>query len=105
MKITDLEKSPSGVKGMSAKDGRKQTEGTEADFRSLMVKAESNSYEQHLEGLVDEIIKQGEKLTRKIDVREFRDYKRLISEFLDTAMGKSLKFSKQIGRASCRERV
>lgn len=95
MKVTDLEKNPSGVSGISVKDGRKLPAGTEADFRSQLARAEGNSYEQHLEGLVDEIIKQGEKLSKKVDVREFRDYKKLISEFLDSALGKSLKFSKR----------
>lgn len=95
MKIIDLEKNPSGVPNLPAKGGKKVSAGKEADFRSQLARAEGNSYEQHLEALVDEIIKQGEKLSKKVDVREFRDYKKLISEFLDSALGKSMKFSKR----------
>lgn len=95
MKVIDFEKNPSGVPNLPVKDGKIIPAGKEADFRSQLSRAEGNSYEQHLEGLVDEIIRQGEKLSKKIDVREFRTYKKLISEFLDSALGKSMKFSKR----------
>ncbi len=95
MKIIDLEKNPSGVPNLPLKGAKKVSAGKETDFRSQLDRAEGNSYEQHLEALVDEIIKQGEKLSKKVDVKEFRAYKNLISEFLDSTLGKSLKFSKR----------
>jgi len=95
LKVTDLEKNPSGVLNLPVKDGKKAASGKEADFRTQLARAEGNSYEQHLEGLVDEIIRQGEKLSKRVDVREFREYKKLISEFLDSTLGKSMKFSKR----------
>lgn len=95
MKVTDLEKNPSGVPNLSNKDGKRLSSGKETDFRSQLAKAEGSSYEQHLEALVDDIIKQGEKLSKKVDVREFREYKKLISEFLDSTLGRSMKFSKR----------
>ncbi len=95
MKVIDFEKNPSGVPNLPIKDGIKVPAGKDTDFRSQLSRAEGNSYEQHLEGLVDEIIRQGEKLGKKIDIREFRIYKKLISEFLGSALGKSMKFSKR----------
>ncbi len=95
MKVRDFSSNPSGVSKLPVKDGVRVSGGRETDFRSQLAKAEENSYEQHLESLVDEIIRQGEKLTKKIDVRDFRSYKKLISEFLDSALGKSRKFSKR----------
>ena len=95
MKVTDLEKNPSGVPNLPVKDGKRVSAGKETDFRSQLARAEGNSYELHLEALVDGIIKQGEKLSKKVDVREFRAYKKLISEFLDSTLGKSMKFSKR----------
>jgi uncharacterized protein len=59
------------------------------------VKAENGSYDQQLEELVNDIVKQGEKLGKRVDIKELRDYKRLISEFLGVAVGNSRKFSKQ----------
>jgi Uncharacterized protein conserved in bacteria len=90
-----MNNNPPGVSSKPVKDDRKVAAGKGKDFRNQLAKAEDYSYEQHLETLVDNIIRQGEKLNKKVDVRDFRDYKKLISEFLDTALGKSLKFSKK----------
>jgi hypothetical protein len=53
------------------------------------------NYEQHIEELARQIAEQGKKLGDKVDIRELRTYKKLISEFLDEAVGSSMKFSKQ----------
>ena len=95
MKVRDLNNNSSGVPNLPVKDDRKISAGRETDFGNQLAKAEENSYEQHLEALVQEIIRQGEKLSKKIDIRDFRDYKKLISEFLDSALGKSRRFSKR----------
>lgn len=95
MEVRDLKNKPSGVSSLPVREEIKASAGKDADFRSQLVKAEGNSYEKHLEALVDEIIKQGEKLSKKVDVRDFRVYKKLISEFLNSALGKSMKFSKR----------
>lgn len=95
MKVSDMNNNPLGVSGKPLREDRKVSAGKGSDFSSQLAKAEDNSYEQHLETLVDNIIRQGEKLSKKVDVRDFRDYKKFISEFLDAALGKSRKFSKR----------
>lgn len=95
MKINDLLSNPSGVPGMPSKDDIKVKQGTNADFRTHLAKAGEINYEQHLEKLVKDIVSQGEILAKRIDVKELRTYRRLISEFLDLALGNSKKFSKQ----------
>lgn len=95
MKVRDVSNNPSSVPSLPVKDDRKVSSGNAADFRSQLVKAENGSYDQQLEELVNDIVKQGEKLGKRVDIRELRDYKRLISEFLGVAVGNSRKFSKQ----------
>ena len=95
MKVQDTLTNSAGMSGVPAKDDIKLKAGRGADFRNQLVKAEDSNYQQHLEKLVDNIIKQGENLSKRIDVRELKIYRKLISEFLDTAIGNSRKFSKQ----------
>lgn len=95
MKVNDLLSNPSSVPGMPAKDDMKIKQGKSADFRNHLAKAEESNYEQHIEKLVRDIISQGETLAKRIDIKEMRTYRALISEFLDLALGNSKKFSKQ----------
>lgn len=95
MKVRDVLNNPSSVPSLPVKDDRKVSSGNAADFRSQLVKAENGSYDQQLEELVNDIVKQGEKLGKRVDIKELRDYKRLISEFLGVAVGNSRRFSKQ----------
>lgn len=95
MKVRDSLNNPAGISGRTVREESKASPGKSADFRSQLTRAEDNNYEQHLEKLVNDIVKQGEVLAKRIDVRELRNYRKLISEFLDTALGNSRKFSKQ----------
>ena len=95
MKVSDLLNNPAGLTGLPAREEIKLKAGRGADFRNQLVKAENSNYEQHLERLVNEIIKQGEILAKRVDVGELRAYRRLISEFLEVAIGNSKKFFKQ----------
>lgn len=94
MKVRDVLNNPSSVPSLPVKDERRVSSGGAADFHSQLVKADNGSYEQKLEELVNDIVKQGEKLGKKVDIKELRDYKKLISEFLEIAVGNSRKFSK-----------
>lgn len=80
---------------MPVKDDVKIKAGKNADFQNQLVKAEELGYEQRLEKLVQDIANQGETLSRRVDVRELKIYKKLIAEFLETALGNSKKFSKK----------
>jgi len=95
LKVSDSLSNPAGVTSMPTKDDIKLKAGRNADFRNQLSKAEDNNFEQHLEKLVKDIIIQGETLAKRIDVKELRTYRKLISEFLDLAIGNSKKFSKQ----------
>jgi len=95
LKVVDSLGNPTGLPGMPVKDDVKIKAGRNADFRSQLAKAEDVDYEQRLEKLVQDIVKQGETLSKRVDVRELKIYRKLIAEFLDTALGNSRKFSKK----------
>lgn len=80
---------------MPVKDDIKIKAGKNTDFRNQLAKAEDIGYEQRLEKLVQDIVTQGEALSKRVDVRELKLYRKLIAEFLDTALGNSKKFSKK----------
>ncbi len=95
MKIVDSLGNPTGFPDMPVKEDVKIKAGRNADFRGQLAKAEDLGYEQRLEKLVQDIVKQGETLSRRVDVRELKIYRKLIAEFLGTALGNSRKFSKK----------
>ncbi len=95
MKVVDTLGNPAGLSGMPVKDDVKIKAGKNADFQNQLAKAEDLGYEQRLEKLVQDITNQGETLSKRVDVRELKIYKKLIAEFLETALGNSRKFSKK----------
>lgn len=95
MKVRKTPVNSSGIPNLYVKDDIRVSSGRKPDFRNQLEKAEENSYEQRLKELLNEIANQGEKLGKKVDVRELMIYKKLITEFLDMVLGKSMKFSKQ----------
>ncbi|NLK88238.1 MAG: YaaR family protein [Clostridiaceae bacterium] len=95
MKISDTLGNTTGLPGLPAKDDTRVKSGRGGEFRNQLLRTENSNYEQHLERLVQDIVRQGDILARKIDIRELKVYKKLIAEFLDLALGNSRKFSKR----------
>ncbi len=95
MKISDTLGNTAGLPGLPTKDDTKVRPGRSGEFRNQLSRAEDSNYEQHLDRLVKDIVKQGDILAKKIDIRELKVYKKLIAEFLDLALGNSRKFSKR----------
>lgn len=95
MKIKDFSSSTGNIISMPVKDDKKAAATTESGFHNSLKQAEGMSYEQHIGELAKRIADQGYKLGNKVDIRELLTYKKLISEFLDEAVGSSMKFSKQ----------
>lgn len=95
MKVSDTLGNMAGLTGLPAKDDTKIKPGKNGEFRNQLSRAEDSNYEQHIERLVQDIVKQGDILSKKIDIRELKTYRKLIAEFLDVALGNSRKFSKK----------
>lgn len=95
MKVREALSSPANVPGKVGKDGRRISDSKETDFQGQLKRAETRSCEERLHALVEEISRQGEKLAEKMDIKELKLYKKLISDFLDEAVSSSHKFCRQ----------
>ncbi|HHW47798.1 MAG TPA: YaaR family protein [Clostridiaceae bacterium] len=95
LKISDALKNPSVISEVHGKDEKRVAEAGETSFRSQLKRIENGNHEERLRHLVSQITEQGEKLGKKIDIRELRIYKKLIAEFLDEALNNSRRFTKQ----------
>ena len=73
----------------------KSPEASSGDFLNVVKNVEEKNIVARLKEMAEEIAKQGEKLGEKIDIRELRIYKKMISDFMDEAVGNSRKFSKK----------
>ena len=88
------EASPARESRGAVEDNRKGQVSRD-EFFDTVKKAEERGIVERLKAKADEIARQGEKLAEKVDIRELRIYKKLISDFMDEAVGNSRKFSKQ----------
>lgn len=95
MKINEIKttKTPMTLSPIS---GERKTEGTaeKGSFGDVMRRSEETDAESRMRKLMGDIEKQGETLGKTMDLRELKQYKKLIAEFLDEMVTNSLKFSK-----------
>ncbi|MDQ2086370.1 YaaR family protein [Herbivorax sp. ANBcel31] len=94
MRIKEAMANTANVQGMGSKDDKKTIDGKETSFRNHLKSFDGGNFEERIKQLIGQIEKQGEKLGQKVDLRELKIYKKLISEFLDEAVSNSHKFSK-----------
>jgi uncharacterized protein YaaR (DUF327 family) len=64
-------------------------------FDSHLQKQGSLNLNESLKKMADDIIKQGERLSQRVDIAELKAYKRMVSEFLNEAVRGFAKFSKE----------
>lgn len=94
MKVAESLNKPHKMEGFPGKDGVKASENKNSAFHTQLRRVEGHQIEERLNHLADQITAQGEKLSKKVDLRELKIYKKLISEFLDEAVNGSHKFTK-----------
>ncbi|NLD46940.1 MAG: YaaR family protein [Clostridiaceae bacterium] len=94
MKIREGVGNSAKVHDITGMDDKKVSSNSGTAFKSHLRHFENHSAEERIQLLVGQIQEQGEKLSKKIDLRELKIYKSLISEFLDEALNNSRKFSK-----------
>ena len=74
----------------------KQAQVSDEDFKfTLMSKIEEDGLAERLDGMMKEIIQQGKKLTKRMDIRDMKHYRTLIKEFLNEVVNRSHKFSRE----------
>ncbi|MDD4503263.1 MAG: YaaR family protein [Clostridiaceae bacterium] len=96
MKITEIKNHPSSITGTIAKeDKRTDITSSRSSFGDTLIKTEEHDLTSRLNRLMSDIEKQGENLGKSMDIKELKNYKKLISEFMNEVVNNSLKFSKQ----------
>lgn len=95
MKIREALNNNANISTITAREERPASKAVKSGFRSQLHQIEGRNLEEKLNRLVEEIFQQGEKLTKRTDIVELKKYKKLISEFLDEAVGNSHKFMKK----------
>lgn len=95
MKIREGINSSANIAEVSGTEPKKAVEMGENAFVSQLKRVEEHNVEERIKYLVNQITEQGERLGKKVDVRELKIYKKLISEFLDETLNNSHKFSRE----------
>ena len=85
----------SGRTQKTSKSVKVSADKQSGDFLGVIKGVEERNIVEKLKRLANDIVEQGKKLSDKVDIRELRIYKKMISDFLDEAVENSLKFSKQ----------
>ncbi len=80
---------------VSAKEDKKVTPNGDDSFQVKIQRVSDKNIDERINLLINQIIEQGEKLGKKIDIRELKIYKKLINEFLNHTINNSHKFSKE----------
>jgi uncharacterized protein YaaR (DUF327 family) len=95
MKVRNFGENTTNISGARGREERKISETKSSTFQTKLFQAEANSFDERVRIMIDKIVDQGNKLAKKIDIREFKIYKAMISEFLDEIVNNSHKFSKK----------
>jgi len=90
-----VKEASSGKESAAATRESVKTPPVKPAFLNIIKSAEDRGIMDRLRAKADEISAQGEKLADRIDIKELRLYKKMISDFMDEAVGNSRKFSKQ----------
>ena len=73
-----------------------QPQQTGEDVRfTLMSSIEESGLQERLSAMMEEITMQGKKLSKRMDIRDMKHYRRLIKEFMNEIVNRSHKFSRE----------
>lgn len=96
MKISDINNRSTAISGLALKEERRtEINPGKASFTETLQKKEEADLHTRLNKLMSDINRQGELLGKNMDMKELKQYKKLIAEFLGEVVNNSLKYSKQ----------
>lgn len=77
-------------------DAKPQTPEPDGSFRfTLLSSIEEQELQAGLSNMMEEITRQGDKLTRKMDIRDMKFYRKMIKDFMNEIVTHSHKFSRE----------
>jgi uncharacterized protein YaaR (DUF327 family) len=95
MKISEVVSHPAAVASLNTKDDRRnEMNSNKTTFAEALQKKGEADLDTRLTRLMSEINLQGERLGKNMDIKELKNYKKLISEFMDEVVNSSLKYTK-----------
>lgn len=95
MKISELVSHPAAIASLNNKDERRsELNSNKATFAEALQKKGEADLDTRLSKLMSAINVQGEQLGKNMDLKELKNYKKLIAEFMDEVVNSSLKYSK-----------
>ena len=75
---------------------KKQVESSDGSFKfSLISKVEEGELQEKLSGLMEDIVQQGEKLSKHMDIKDMKRYRGLVKEFMNEVVSHSHEFSRE----------
>ena len=77
-------------------EATQQTEKGDGSFKfTLASQVEEAELQEKLNGLMNDITAQGEKLAEHMDIRDMKKYRELIKDFMNEVVNRSHKFSRE----------
>jgi uncharacterized protein YaaR (DUF327 family) len=95
MKVTQSSNNTITSVGQQFNDDKRTAAGSAQDFRQSFQRAFDSNFAARIASIVEQITEQTQRFSKKIDIRELKNYKKLISEFLDEVVANSHKFTKE----------
>lgn len=68
---------------------------SQPSFKEYVARESGKYHQEHISILLQKVNDQAKKLGKKVDIKELKLYKKLVSEFLDEAVNNSHKFAKE----------
>lgn len=82
--------------GVSNVENKQPIKGPEGDFKfTLLSNIEEAGLQERLSVMMKDIVQQGKKLSKHMDVGDMKKYRELIKEFLNEIVNRSHKFSRE----------
>ncbi len=94
MKINDTNRQQGNITG-KINSGSNKVGNRINSFGSQLKRQSSQNSDEMLQNMAKNVVKQGERLTDKVDISELKVYKKMISEFLEEAVSSFARFSKE----------
>lgn len=77
-------------------DTQAQTQQANDDFKFMLSsKIEEEGLKERLNQMMQEIVQQGDRISKKTDIRDMRRYRALIKDFMNEVVNRSHKFSRE----------
>ena len=73
-----------------------QVQQTDEDFKFILSsRIEESGLQERLNQMMQEIVQQGDRISKKMDIRDMRKYRSLIKDFMNEIVNRSHKFSRE----------